>query len=207
MNFVFDFDGTLVDTNKIKKSALRKSLELHEIDSKLSLSLDTYLEDFFNRSGLSRLHKLSHDFGHILTAVEISSISDSYTSQLGLDLQGVRFEHHVRDALLKFKSLGDCYILSGGELHEIFLILNNSQLTTAFKGVICVTDSKVPFLKALNTDCSAVFFGDSIIDYEASMSSSVPFVRVKEYSDLLDCHDTNCTEIYSINDYLDASAI
>ena len=201
MNYVFDFDGTLVDTNKIKKSALRDSLISHEIEEKITSSLDDYLNSFFNRSGLSRLYKLSHDFGQILASEEILSISDSYTRRLKLELQSIRIDRHVSEALLKFTSLGNCYILSGGELHEIFLILNNSHLTSVFKGAICVNDSKVPYLKVINSLDNTVFFGDSIIDYEASMASSVPFFRVKEYSNLLDCHDINCAEINTISDY------
>ena len=197
--FIFDFDGTLIRSNEIKYKALLETLENHEI-IKEQLDVKKYCEDFIRASGISREKKIRNRFKDILSEKNIEDIINNYSSKVDQFSKNLQLSKEINEALKIFNKNGEVFILSGGRVDEITRICNKSNTLKYVNGVICSSSGKVNFLKILKNLGKVIFFGDSEIDYRASITSNTDFIRITGFSDL-EIDDFKGKSLNSINDY------
>ena len=185
-SFIFDFDGTVIDTNFLKYDALVASLRSLRFLELKDFDIEAYAASFIARSGISRMTKFTNDFSLLLPKSSILQLCSTYTTNVSISTQSLQLDTRTIDALNKFTVLGSCHILSGSVLPEVLRILNNSSVTSCFSSLICDCSNKRHFLDAFSNDSpgSVLFFGDSQHDFSSTIGLDVEFIRVTGYSDL-----------------------
>ena len=202
--FVFDKDGVIVESEPIK-------LRLFE-----ELFADEHAEHVpaireFNRAniGMARRDKLEHVLGNVIgIQKDLDREIDQY-----LD----RSYHFVKEALLKAPPVAGFlpfiqesphtkYVCSSALHAEVVDQLEALGIEDHFKEVYAFPDKKADVLSALKNQHPGrpiVFWGDTILDYNASQKAEVTFIGVRKpdgnpFSDL---------GVHTIPDFEDGAAL
>ena len=179
--FVFDKDGVLVESEPIK----------------LRLFEEMFAEDYpehvaaireFNHAniGLARRDKLEHVLGTII------GICDALEDEIDRYLD--KSYHFVKEALIKAppvagvlpfiqESAHTKYVCSSALHAEVVDQLEALGIENAFEDVYAFPDKKADVLnelKARHPEQPIVFWGDTILDYQASQSAQVTFVGIRK---------------------------
>lgn len=202
--FVFDKDGVLVESEPIK---LRLFEELFEQDH--AEHVPAIRE--FNRAnvGLARREKLEHVLGNVI------GIQDNLDQEIDQYLD--RSYHFVKAALLEAPPVAGVlpfiqesphtkYVCSSALHAEVVDQLQALGIADHFDEVYAFPDKKADVLTTLKTrhpGSPIVFWGDTILDYNASQKAQVTFIGVRKpdgnpFADLA---------VHTISDFEDADAL
>ena len=175
-----DFDGVIVDSNKFKEIAIKKSIFKLLGKNKRNIEVINY---FNKNAGISRKIKLKkfYDDKQVLKILEI------YTKEC----QKFFFQAKPSNGLeafidyLKnnFKNI-KIYILSGGEDFEIRDFLKNNFLLKYFEDILASNQSKIAHLRSLEVTENDIFIGDSHNDLKAAIKVGIKFILIEEYKSL-----------------------
>lgn len=175
-----DFDGVIVDSNKFKEIAIKKSIFKLLGKNKRNIEVINY---FNKNAGISRKIKLKkfYDDKQVLKILEI------YTKEC----QKFFFQAKPSNGLeafidyLKnnFKNI-KIYILSGGEDFEIRDFLKNNFLLEYFEDILASNQSKIAHLRSLEVTENDIFIGDSHNDLKAAIKVGIKFILIEEYKSL-----------------------
>ncbi len=202
--FVFDKDGVIVESEPIK---LRLFEELFAKEH--AEHVPAVRE--FNRAnvGMARRDKLVHVLGNVIGITEdLEREIDQY-----LD----RSYHFVKEALLKAPSVAGVlpfiqesphtkYVCSSALHAEVVDQLQALDIEDLFTEVYAFPDKKAEVLSALkerHPGRPIVFWGDTILDYNASQKAQVTFIGVRKpdgnpFADL---------GVHTIPDFADGAAL
>jgi phosphoglycolate phosphatase-like HAD superfamily hydrolase len=186
---VFDCDGVVLDSNKVKTAAFYQST-LPYGEAAAQAMVDYHIAN----GGVSRYKKFVHFLENIVPA---------YACQYGPDLEGLLYSYSglVRDGLLKCDvapglltlrrntPLARWLIVSGGDQDELRYIFSRRGILDFFDGgVFGSPDTKEEILKreicSKNIIKPALYCGDSIYDYECASRAEVDFVFVSAWSEV-----------------------
>ena len=159
-NIIFDCDGVILDSIKIKENNISKvgSNYLHgEI-------LESFLTFFNDNPGLPReikidrfiddgkiKSKLLHDYKKMnLDALKNANLSDGLL-------------HFLNDEL--HRNIPK-FIVSGGDQSELLEVMKYKGLSKYFTKILGGPKSKYENINTLNINGNTLYFGDSKIDYE-----------------------------------------
>lgn len=204
---VFDCDGVILNSNKIKSQAFYEATKHFGHDA-----ADALVKYHVQRGGISRYAKVKYFIDSIL--------KQDFDEVLYQDLLS-RFAQAVKDGLmscdiaeglseLKSKTNSRWLIVSGGdqnELREVFAARNIAKYFDG--GIFGSPDSKDVILEreVLNQNItgSVLFLGDSKYDYKAALAAKMDFVflsgwtEVKEWEDFCTVNDLdNVTSIMDL---------
>lgn len=172
--FIFDGDGTLFDSNHWKERNIFKAT-LKYTSEKVA---NEFTADFIARSGVSRQEKIFSYFDKGIG----EKILQEYNKK---NIQCLKDTKLVKGAADFVKSLRASHkkliLFSGGDLQEIEIILNNYKILSCFDNIVTGLDKKTDNLKKLVVSTDAVYFGDSLRDYEISSELGIPFVYIDGY--------------------------
>ena len=179
---VFDFDGTLVDSNEIKSSAFGKLYESYgeEIVRKV---IDYHKEHV----GISRFIKFKHWQENLLG----KPYSDELGEQLSRHYSGLVMEAVVKAPfcegaykfLKKFHHSYPLYVASGTPQLELREIVKRRNLDTFFRGVYGSPSSKKQILEHILMQNNwspnrLLMVGDALSDWEGAKQANVCFVGI-----------------------------
>ena len=184
---VFDCDGVVLNSNKIKTNAFYEAARVYGHESALALK-DYHVKN----GGVSRYQK----FQYFLTTILGIEPEPEKLNQL---LE--RFSREVKNNLLKCEiaeGLGELrektkqsnwLIVSGGDQTELREVFSSRCLDEFFTGGIFGSpDTKETILKREiaegNIILPGLFIGDSKYDFEASFEENMDFVFVSEWSEV-----------------------
>lgn len=186
---VFDCDGVLLDSNRVKSDAFYKAVLAYGEEAARSL-----LKYHQENGGVSRYKKFDHFFDHILPMID-----PVREKERALEL----YSRHVWDGLLKCES--EPYIeelkrnspelawliVSGGDQDELRKVFSERELDVFFQGGIFGSpDTKDEILAreivAKNIVLPALFIGDSKYDYIAAKSAGLDFLFVSQWTEVAD---------------------
>ena len=172
-----DFDGVIVDSNKFKELAIKKSI--YELMGENKISTEAI--NYFNiNAGVSRFKKLSLFYNDEI----VKKILSSYSEQCSLFFVEARptkgfkrFLQYLRDNQNHIK----IFILSGGEKEEIFLFLKKNNLFSYFEEILASPKSKIDHLNEKKVCENDIFIGDSKNDLHSSIKTGLKFILFEEF--------------------------
>ncbi len=186
-SFVFDCDGVILDSNRIKTEAFRKALA----DEPVEL-VDQFIQYHKDNGGVSRYIKMQYYFEDIKK-------QQDYSQSLQQAL--VRFASIVREELIKAPMIEGveaflqaclqqkipCFVNSGGDQQELREVFSERGLAHYFSMILGSPDSKKDNLSKLISEdqlpSPSLFWGDAYSDYLAATAYNMDFIYVSGVSE------------------------
>tara|TARA_B100000242_G_scaffold294357_1_gene276716 strand:- start:1157 stop:1822 length:666 start_codon:yes stop_codon:yes gene_type:complete len=211
-SLVFDCDGVILNSNKIKTDAFRKVTLPYGEDASEKL-VDFHL----NNGGISRYEK----FIFFLNLISPNSSSSQKNDTLSLLLKN--YAKECKKSLYNVEITNDLFflksktshtpwaIVSGGDQDELNDIFRFKKIHSMFEsGIFGSPDPKSLIFKReinkKNFKLPALYFGDSKNDYYSAKENKMDFVFVKKWTDVIDykifCQDNSLFMIDSISEIL-----
>lgn len=188
--FVFDCDGVILNSNKIKTEAFYQSALAYG-----ELAAQALVEYHVANGGVSRYKKFAYLLDEIVPALPDEvfgpSLEELLEKYAKIVLDGL-LSCEVTEGLEKLRSKtsnAKWLIVSGGDQAELRHVFNERGLDKYFDGGIFGSpDNKSQILEREinngNIQQSALFLGDSKYDYEAAKNTNIVFLFVSEWSEI-----------------------
>ncbi len=185
--FIFDCDGVILNSNKIKTEGFFHAAKMHGKDNANRL-IDYHL----NNGGISRNVKFKYFYESILKKKQYSKdLKNSlklYSYYVEKKLKVCEHAECLDNLRHKFKSK-KWLIISGSNEIELKRVLSDKKLDNFFDaGIYGSPTDKKKHLKSLTKEkkiiSPAIFFGDSIYDYECAKKFKIDFIFVYNWTDL-----------------------
>tara|TARA_B100000700_G_C15062130_1_gene866582 strand:+ start:8210 stop:8875 length:666 start_codon:yes stop_codon:yes gene_type:complete len=185
---IFDCDGVILNSNKVKTEAFYNSVVTYGRD--LAQTLVNYHIEY---GGVSRFKKFEYFFEHILgrkaSEVEFNAVLDKYAEEvrrglLTCDIAGGLSE--LRKLTIESKWL----VASGGAQEELRDIFDKRDLKKFFDGGIYGSPTSKDAiveqqLSTGNIQLPALFIGDSRFDHIVANQFGLDFVFVSDWSEFV----------------------
>jgi len=187
--FVFDCDGVILNSNKVKTQAF--------YDATLSFGQDKAqdLVDYHVRNGgISRYLKFEYFIKEILKQDVTQSILDDLLNKFATEVKVGLMQSAIAPGLLELRkqtSQASWLIVSGGDQDELREVFAARELFELFDGGIFGSpdDKDVILKRELETQAihaPALFLGDSKYDIQASNRAGLDFVFLTDWSEVKD---------------------
>ena len=185
--WVFDCDGVLLDSNRIKTDAFYQVAKPYGDDKAQAL-----VEHHVRNGGISRYVKFHHFLADIVGRIrvndhELDSLLESYALRVREGLMQCEVAGRL-DHLRALTSASTWMIVSGGDQEEIRWVFRERGLADLFNGGIYGSpDTKDEILSRSLRDrivvFPAVFLGDSQYDIEAATRAGLDFIFLSGWSE------------------------
>jgi len=185
--WVFDCDGVVLDSNRIKTDAFFRAAEPYGAQYARQL-VDYHVKN----GGISRYIKFQHFITGILgresvDEAELSQLLSTYAEYVKQGLLSCDAAPGI-DRLRQLTKDSNWLIVSGGDQEELRSVFRERGLDHLFDGGIYGSPAnKDQILSGLKADgliqTPAVFVGDSRYDIEAAMRAGLAFIFVSDWSE------------------------
>jgi phosphoglycolate phosphatase-like HAD superfamily hydrolase len=187
--WLFDCDGVLLDSNRIKTEAFGELVMPFGADI-----ASAFVAYHVANGGVSRMTKLRYLFEHLLRrpveADTIEQLAGRYGAIVREQLLQCPETQGLRELLGRRPPGSRSFVVSGADEVELREILSIRGLAREFDGIFGSPRTKVEILAALaETEPlgrSAVFLGDSRYDHETAVQFGIDFIFVSSCSELAD---------------------
>jgi phosphoglycolate phosphatase-like HAD superfamily hydrolase len=178
-SFIFDFDGVILDSNFIKKSAIAEAVQGVLSDQKAN----EFVNYFVGLNGVPREEKIAK----YVPKDRYEYVLNKYESIIDIKLKNANFIPGVKGVIRTISRLKKgMIVLSGGTQAEVFNLLVDRGLAENFDGVYGGPKNKEENLQGLSLDKPVLYFGDSEVDYLVSKNNDFDFVFVYGASNISD---------------------
>jgi len=209
---IFDCDGVILNSNKLKTNCFRKIFENYNKDA---------TEEFINyhesNGGVSRYIKIKYFLEKILPKYSDEDFTDDFENLLKLygvysknSLRGAQVSERINE-LRFFTKKQKWFVVSGSDQRELREIFKYKNIDLFFDGGIFGSpDKKTKILEREIKNNSillpGLFFGDSCQDHIAAKENNLDFLFVKEWTDFKNykhyCKINSLIIINSISDII-----
>lgn len=187
---VFDCDGVILNSNKVKTQAFYNAvLPYGEIFAR------RFVDYHIANGGISRYKKFEYFLKHILGESDLeyttsNSLLETYADEVWKGL--LRCEVAEGLEKLREKTSTSCWmVVSGGDQAELRELFEKRNLIRFFDGGIfgspdskdCILDRE---LKHSNIKHPAIFWGDSKYDYIAASNAKLDFAFISDWTEFKD---------------------
>jgi len=176
INIIFDFDGVVINSHKVKTSAFFHTFKSYGRDI-ASLAQQYHLEN----TGKSRYLKFNfilknfikiHPTNKIINSLD--QIFDDFVNHKIKDMYPS--DYFIKFLTNKNKST-NIYISTGTPQNKIVKILKQKKLIQYFKEIYGSPMKKVEHIKLIKSNKKkCIFIGDSFEDFKASKDANIPFI-------------------------------
>lgn len=180
---IFDCDGVIFDTNKLKISAFKKILKNYE-----QPYIDDFLSYFSGNFGRSRYIHVKHFIENILKIPFDDQLYNQILADYGLECRLLYDKAEicvgVRE-LLKITKNKIKYIASGSDQAELIDVFNRRELEHHFSSIMGSPRSKNDLVKDIcniHENDKILMIGDAKADLIAAKLSEIDFLYVSRYS-------------------------
>lgn len=186
--YIFDCDGVILDSNQLKIDAMRNALELIVNDS---LQVSKCVDYFRNNFGRSRFHHIDvfvEQFLLVNTSFK-AEVKERILNAYSYQCKSLYLKAELTPGFIDFIGLlkGKKYIASGSEQQELRDVFTTRKLDTYFNDIYGSPTKKLDLVAnilTLNSDKSAVMFGDALSDLEASQLNDIDFIAYTPFSNV-----------------------
>jgi phosphoglycolate phosphatase-like HAD superfamily hydrolase len=191
-SLVFDCDGVLLDSNRIKTEAFRN------VANQFGNKASELLVDFHVKNGgISRYYKFEYLFVEILGREIVKTEIDELVSQFAVYVYKELLKCPLAEGLKELREATKStkwLIVSGGDQNELRREFSERGLSKYFDGGIfgSPTDKDEILANEIkNEDIihPSLFLGDSRYDYEVADRAGLDFVFIYDWTDLNDWED------------------
>lgn len=187
--FVFDCDGVILNSNKVKTQAF--------YDATLSFgheAAQTLVDYHVQNGGISRYLKFEYFITKILKEALTQDLLDELLARFAREVKVGLMESQIAPGLVELRKKtpqAKWLIVSGGDQDELREVFAERDLFDLFDGGIFGSpDNKDVILKReidnQNIQEKALFLGDSKYDYEAASRAKLDFVFLSNWSEVKD---------------------
>jgi phosphoglycolate phosphatase-like HAD superfamily hydrolase len=176
-SIIFDFDGVILDSNDIKKYAIRDSVK-RILNEKISVEFVDY---FTGLNGVPREAKIlkyvpKDNYVDVLT---------KYENILNEKLNSAKLIPGIRKFLDNLSCKGKkIIVLSGGTELEVKDLIVLNEIDVYFSGIYGGPKNKQENLSMIELEHPVLYFGDSEVDYNVANNNKFDFVFVYGASNL-----------------------
>ncbi|ERT18523.1 HAD family hydrolase [Pseudomonas putida SJ3] len=207
---VFDCDGVLLDSNKVKTQAFyQAALPYGE------MAAQALADHHVANGGVSRYKKFSYFLEHIVAQhVEgptLEQLLHRYAEHVRSGLLSCDIASGIRELRAKTPNTR-WLIVSGGDQTELREVFAQRKLAEMFDGGIFGSpDAKEEILareqRNSNIVSPALFIGDSKYDFKAARESNLDFLFLSDWSEVKNwqqwCHENNIYALGNISSLLE----
>ena len=208
---IFDCDGVILDSNKIKTTAFYNTALPYGADA--AEALVNYHEQ---NGGISRYVKFEYFLEEILgLKVEpknINNLLSSFASEIQEELILCQISPGLKE--LRKNSISNWLVVSGSDQKELRCIFSERNLTEDFNcGIFGSPETKEVILSREidngNIKFPALFIGDSKYDYQAAKATNIDFVFAYDWTEVKDwreyCDENDLEVIKNLAQLQDSS--
>jgi phosphoglycolate phosphatase-like HAD superfamily hydrolase len=176
MQIIFDFDGVIINSHKIKTKAF------YEIFKSYGKKIATKARKFhLNNIGKSRYFKFKFILKNILnkkiTKKELLRLDQNFDAFVEKKIRKMVPSKNLLKFLKLQKKFHDLYISTGTPQNKIIDILKEKKLFSFFKKIYGSPQSKIDHIKKIRKkNTQILFIGDSFEDYMVSQKANINFV-------------------------------
>ncbi len=190
--YVFDCDGVILDSNKIKGNVFK--IVLDEFPAR---KVKKFLKFHYDNGGVSRFLKFKYFFEeiHIVDDPDtfVKDYSNKFSSMVKSQLLKSTLVPGVENFLRILKlNKKLCFVNSGSEQNELIEILTKKEISKYFDFILGSPKSKVENNEIIENlskgQKKKIFFGDSKNDYVAAKKSGMDFVFLSQFSEWKNPH-------------------
>ena len=179
-NILWDFDGVILDSMKIRDSGFQQIFNCFENNK-----VDEFISYHNFNGGLSRFHKIKYFYNNLLnktiTEEQIQQYANRFTVLMKAQLSNPK--HLILDSVKFIKSHYRDYnfhIVSGSEHNELNYLCEKLDLAKYFKSINGSPTAKIDLVKSLLENekykkNETILIGDSFNDFEAAQINSIKF--------------------------------
>lgn len=184
---VFDCDGVILNSNKIKTQAFYDAAKSYGHSAAQAL-LDYHVQN----GGISRYKKFEYFFTNILESPvdqgELETLLNLFADEVKKALLICEIAEGLTQLREKTRDATWC-IVSGGDQNELREVFSERKLDRLFDGGIFGSpDTKDGILfremENQNISSKALFLGDSKYDYQAASTAGLDFVFLSNWSEV-----------------------
>jgi len=177
--WIFDCDGVLLDSNKIKSNAF------HEVSKQFGEeNAQTFLRYHKKNGGISRFRKFEYLQTQILGLPLDKTQTDRWIAEYADRCQGSLTCCDLVPGIFEFLKTIDSktkYVVSGGEQKQVRDVLHGKNFE--FDGIYGSPKSKSELVASLDIEYPAIFVGDAAYDSEVAEEHGLDFMFVSGYSE------------------------
>lgn len=200
-SIVFDCDGVILNSNKIKTEAFKKTAIPYGQEA-AELLVDYHLKN----GGVSRYEKFKWFVQNVLDE-KVECHLDRLVSEYAKIVQQELMRCEVAEGLEELKkvtSSANWFVVSGGDQAELRHVFDAKGLSSYFDGGIFGSpDDKDQILnreiKVNNISLPGLFIGDSQYDFEAAKRSGLDFIFLSSWTDFKNwkgyCNNNNIIHV------------
>lgn len=187
---VFDYDGVILDSNKIKTDSFQESL--FDEDPVL---VKQFLDYHKINGGVSRYNKIKYFYHELKNDKNADDIINAKIELFGSivekKLLSAKFIPGIKQFLVTCHERQiSCVVCSGGKEEEVRYVSSSLSIDKYFKNIYGSPKTKTDILGVINDeyllDESVVYFGDARSDYLAAKEYNIKFIFVYGYSEWKD---------------------
>ena len=179
---IFDFDGVILESNFVKKSAIGQAVE-----GVLSVEKAQEFVDYFvGLNGVPREVKIAK----YVPQAQYEYVLNKYESIIEKELKSAQLIPGVVDTIQQLSKLKKgMIVLSGGTQSEVEELLLERGLLHHFSAVLGGPKNKTENLATVALKRPVLYFGDSRVDYQVAMDNDFDFVFVYGASNIENWQD------------------
>lgn len=183
---VFDCDGVILDSNRIKTAAFRRAALPYG-----EAAADALVAYHVRHGGVSRYRKFEHFIGGILGRAPDSVLLQELLDCFAAEVRRGLLECDIATGLEVLRAATPAarwLVVSGGDQEELRWLFSVRGISELFDGGIFGSPDTKPHIlhreiSAGNVIMPALFLGDSCLDYEAAAGAGLDFVFVRGWTE------------------------
>tara|TARA_A100001035_G_scaffold249455_1_gene220146 strand:+ start:83 stop:748 length:666 start_codon:yes stop_codon:yes gene_type:complete len=188
-NLIFDCDGIILNSNKIKTDAFREVVSIYGKEASNSL-----VKYHLQNGGISRYHKFNYFLNTIAKNLEldIQNISlDELTNNYSKCVRKKLLNCEIDESIISYRKSSNSIwsIVSGSDQHELNQVFRERNIDSIFDGGIHGSPlSKIQIFKRIfeenkNDIQKSLYIGDSKYDYLAAKEIGLDFIFLTKWSE------------------------
>lgn len=186
--YIFDCDGVILDSNKLKIDAMQNALASIINDSEKVNACVNYFRNNFGRSRFHHVDVFVEQF-LLLDDTSKNKVKDDILHAYSSQCKSLYLKAKLTPGFIEFISHlnGKKYIASGSEQQELREVFKARNLNNYFDGIYGSPTKKsdlVANILQLTASDNAIMFGDAISDLEAAQANSINFIAYLPYSNV-----------------------